>query len=108
VRDHNFRAAKDKLEQARSAHRERFAADHLEGRVTFVNDNLNEKSKPVGPIETPRLPDADVKQTESQRLFDQANLMVNSGNYAGAEKGFAAALAADPKNQAADEALQRS
>lgn len=92
-----FDAARQKLEQARSAHPEQFAADGLAERLSFVTERLR-----VPPTRPPP-PGPDIA-----RLFAEAQNLESTGRYQEAEKAYATVLARDAAHRGATQALERS
>jgi tetratricopeptide (TPR) repeat protein len=101
-RSQNFAAARDKLEQARTAHPELFTAENLASRLTVV-------SQPIPPVPRNSTPlEAEKAVADGRRLLEQAVQLANQGKYAQADAGYAAALRANPKDQEAASALEKS
>jgi tetratricopeptide (TPR) repeat protein len=122
----SYDSARDKLEQARTQQAELFQSDNLGARLTEVtalaiaarrggtpSSTTTGAGAASGAVSvaggrgTTTPPAVDPKIAESQRLARSARDYVAQGKYAEADAAYASALAADPKNGEAAEAIAK-
>jgi len=116
----SYSSARDKFEQARTAHPEQFASDGLGARLTEAstlastvargaagggNTGTGNASNTGNPGTTTNTIDPRV---EGQRFNDRAKQLITQGKYADADSAYAAALKLDPKNQEALDAVEKA
>jgi hypothetical protein len=115
----NYSSARDKYQQAQTAHPELFAADNLSARLTEVialgrGGGGRPGGGDPGGGGTPGGGGArgggivDPKVADGQRLALRAKELVAQGKYAEADTTYASALQSDPKNQDAVDAVNKA
>ncbi len=103
----SLRSALAKLDQAKAAQPEQYAADNLVARVNFVNGRLN------APVVVPPGPggpggSVPIPTDPSKGLFEAGRLLASQGKYAEADASYASALQKNPGNLDAKGALETS
>jgi tetratricopeptide (TPR) repeat protein len=127
----NYSSARDKYQQAQSAHPEQYAADNLAARLNEVNGLLARgvrggntgniaATTSTGNTAAPAGGNAggtgtaargggvDPKAAETERLAKAAKDYLSQGKYAEADRDYAALLKLDPKNREAADAIGKS
>ena len=101
----DWKAARSKLDQAKEANPEQFAADNLVARVNYVIGRMN---APAPPLPATPTPSVNALPEESKRLFDEGQLLASQGKYADADVSYTTALQRNANNLEAKSALDAS
>jgi hypothetical protein len=117
----NYSSARDKFEQARTAHLEQFVSDNLGDRLTEASTLANTSARGGGtggntvPDNTNNTGNTntntntiDPKVAEGRRFADAARQLITQGKYAEADASYVSALKVDAKNQEALDAVEKA
>jgi len=116
----NYSSARDKFEQARTAHPEQFASDNLGARLTEASTLASTGPRGAGGGSTgagsanntgnasTATNTVDPRVVEGRRFADRAKQLITQGKYADADAAYASALKVDAKNQEALDAVEKA